>query len=74
MKSILFAITLAFLLVLPVSAGTYDRAPIKKLTMLGEAYRYLCEEVGGGEYVNDNPTFIQAWSCYLPGGSWRPRG
>jgi hypothetical protein len=43
--------------------------PIQKLTLLGDAYRYLCESQGG-EYVNDNPSFIQAWSCYLPEGTW----
>ena len=72
MKKMILAIALAF--PLAVSAGTMDRAPIKKLTMLGEAYRYVCEEIGGGEYVNDNPSEIQSFSCYLPERIWKPRG
>ena len=70
MKKMILATALA--LPMAVSAGTMDRNPIQKLTMLGEAYRALCE-AGGGEYVNDNPSFVQGWSCYLPSGSWRPR-
>ena len=58
---------LALFLFSPVMAQ--DLKPIQKLTMLGDAYRYLCESQGG-EYVNDNPSFVQGWSCYLPEDTW----
>ena len=30
---------------------------------LGDAYQVACEDVWGGTWVNDNPSFVQSYSC-----------
>ena len=63
-KMILAAILL--LSMSPAMASDYEYPTLQKILLipyaLAEFYRTTCE-AGGGVYVNDDPSFVQGWSC-----------
>jgi len=42
--------------------------PIYKPQVVGWVYSKFCNDVLKGDWVNDNPSFYQAWSCQ--DGNW----